>query len=219
MSIKWIKDADTGELFPVQDDFECDIPEHLKTAECNHIDYEKTTRTTIDELQSRLTAAQNEIAVIQQERELPLQSDSEICNEIVTTKHFDFNLSKIIIAIFVAAIAVVTVVFACKFVSDNDFVIDTNISVSSGSSDYEFSPIYSPGSIPIYTGEDGASLYINSNSSKSDEKQEAENEQECTEQSKDNLFIRLFLRLIPVIILILGVRISVGFLIKTVRGC
>lgn len=215
--MKWIKDVDTGELFPVKDDFEYEIPEHLKTAECNHIDYEKTTRTTIDELQSQLTAAQNEIAVIQQEREVPLSSDSESCNEIVTTKHFDFNLSKIIIAIVVAAIAVVTVVFACKFASDNDFIIDTNISVNSSSSDYEVSPIYSPGSIPIYTGDDGAALYINSNSSKSDENQESENYQQDTEQFEDNPYIRLILRLIPAIMSIFALKLAFGFFMRTVR--
>lgn len=129
MSIKWIKDADTGELFPVQDDFEYEIPEHLKTAECNHIDYEKTTRTTIDELQIQLTAAQNEIAAIQQEREVSIPSDNESCNEIVSIKHFD--LKKFLIIFIVTVAITVFAVFACKIIITivtNDININTSYS-------------------------------------------------------------------------------------------
>lgn len=209
--IKWIKDADTGELFPVPDDFDYEIPEHLKTAECNHIDYEKTTRTTIDELQSRLTAAQNEIAVMQQEKGSTSVAEvtvKEVYPETVSTKRFDFNLMKVIITIVVASIAIVTVVFAFKFASDNNFVIDTSTAKNT-ESNYELSPIYTPGSVPIYTGDDGAALYINSNSSKSDVSQESEQEsQQYTEQEKQNPLLNLILRLVIVILPLFGVRIA-----------
>lgn len=215
--IKWIKDADTGELFPVKDDFEYEIPEHLKTAECNHIDYEKTTRTTIDELQSQLTVAQNEISVMQQEKGSTAVSEvlvNEVYPETVSTKRFDFNLLKVIIAIVVAAVAVVTVVFACKFASDNDLVIASI--TENTESNYELSPIYTPGSIPIYTGDDGAALYINSNSSKSDVNQEAEQD---TDQSEDNPYISLILRLVCLIVPIFFVRIAIKFYMNIIRGC
>ena len=181
--MKWIKDADTGELFPVPDDFEYEIPEHLKTAECNHIDYEKTTRTTIDELQSQLTAAQNEIAVIQQEREVTLPSDSENCNDIVTTKRFDFDLSKIIIAIIVTATVIVFAVFAVKLILTNDININTSYSIEQQLSEYQ------------------------------------EQEHEDTEQSEDNPYISLVLRLGCVIVPIFGFRFAIKIFRGTINGC
>lgn len=177
MSINWIKDTDTGELFPVQDDFEYDIPEHLKTAECNHIDYEKTTRTTIDELQSRLTAAQNEIAVIQQEREVPLQSDSESCNEVVLNKRFD--LTNIVILIIVSAAVIVFSVFACKMILTNNIDINTSYS-----SEYQ--------------------------------EQELQEEQDA-DDTEINPYISSILRLGALIVPIFGIKIAVGFVMRTVR--
>ena len=57
MSVQWVKDVDSGELFPVVDDESFDIPEHLKYADYNEVDYDKTTKYTISELQNQLLAA------------------------------------------------------------------------------------------------------------------------------------------------------------------
>jgi len=64
MSVKWVKDVDSGELFPIVDEEEeFNIPEHLRASEHTAIDYEKTTKNTIADLQEQLTAAQNQIDI------------------------------------------------------------------------------------------------------------------------------------------------------------
>jgi len=64
MSVRWIKDVDSGELFPIVDEEEeFNIPEHLRASEHTAIDYEKTTKNIIADLQEQLTAAQEMIDV------------------------------------------------------------------------------------------------------------------------------------------------------------
>ena len=118
---KWIEDIETGELLPVKDDSEFEIPAHLEKAEFTPVDYDKTTKMTIDELQNQLTAAQNKIEEIQQEKGSTTVSEvtvKEVYPETVTRKRFDFNLPKVIITIVASSVCAVLVVFGFKFISD-----------------------------------------------------------------------------------------------------
>ena len=62
--VEWVKDVDSGEIFPVYDVREFDIPEHLKETEKSEIDYDKTRENTILQLQEELTEAQERIKLL-----------------------------------------------------------------------------------------------------------------------------------------------------------
>ena len=64
MPVEWRKDVESGELFPVFDETEFEIPAHLKEAEYNSIDYEKTRELTITQLQEQLSVAENKIKIM-----------------------------------------------------------------------------------------------------------------------------------------------------------
>lgn len=62
--VRWVKDVDSGELFPVSDESEIEIPGHLQESEYTPIDYDKTTEMTVLQLQEQLFAAQEQIKIM-----------------------------------------------------------------------------------------------------------------------------------------------------------
>lgn len=62
--VHWVKDVDSGELFPVPDESEIEIPAHLQESEYTPIDYDKTTEMTMLQLQEQLFAAQEQIKIM-----------------------------------------------------------------------------------------------------------------------------------------------------------
>lgn len=66
--VDWIRDTETGELYPVETDFTYEVPAHLETPEYTTIDYDKTREMTIEQLQNQLIAAQNHIEAIESEK-------------------------------------------------------------------------------------------------------------------------------------------------------
>lgn len=62
--VEWVKDVDSGEIFPVYNVRELDIPEHLKEVEVTEVDYDKTREKTILQLQEELTEAQERIKLM-----------------------------------------------------------------------------------------------------------------------------------------------------------
>lgn len=96
MSVQWIRDVDTGELYPVQNDFEFEAPAHLETPEYQTVDYDKTRQMTIEQLQNQLTAAQNHIEAIENEKTSDnnsVETVNDVSAEIVSESDFkkDWN--------------------------------------------------------------------------------------------------------------------------------
>ena len=94
MPTQWIKDVDTGELYPVQNDFEFETPAHLETPEFMTIDYDKTKEMTITELQNQLIAAQNHIEAIESKKTSDNNSAvtvNEVSPEIVSKSERRLN--------------------------------------------------------------------------------------------------------------------------------
>ncbi len=108
MSVVWRKHLESGELFPVLDDAEFEIPAHLQEAEYNSIDYEKTREVTIMELQEQLSAAQNQIKIITESPKaepIIIENKTEIEPEDdVVHKHRDYS------SIFLSAILVLLLI-------------------------------------------------------------------------------------------------------------
>lgn len=102
MFVKWIRDVDTGELYPIKNDFDYETPAHLETPEYMTIDYDKTKKMTIEQLQNQLIAAQNHIEAIENEKTSDnnfTATVNDVSSEIVSSlKHdksnsFDFLAS------------------------------------------------------------------------------------------------------------------------------
>lgn len=92
--IDWIRDTETGELFPVESDFNFEAPAHLEIPEYITIDYDKTKEMTITELQNQLIAAQNHIEAIESEKTSDNNSFvtvNEVSPEIVSTAEKRLN--------------------------------------------------------------------------------------------------------------------------------
>jgi len=132
MSVKWIKDVDSGELFPIVDEEEeFNIPEHLRVSEHTAIDYEKTTKNTIADLQEQLTAAQEKIDVYKKTQPVELSKDipKEIQQHSTLTdkpKHFIIGKSWILL-IVVCVLASLLGVFCVKRLSDDGYRFPTTV--------------------------------------------------------------------------------------------
>lgn len=117
--VEWVKDVESGEIFPVYNVRELDIPEHLKEVEVTEVDYDKTREKTILQLQEELTEAQERIKLM---KATPIskepQEDIIIAQKTYITSE-DVNLEKVpkqhnlnkIILIVIACIAVVVFSF------------------------------------------------------------------------------------------------------------
>ncbi len=126
MSVKWIKDVDSGELFPIVDEEEdFKIPEHLQVSEHTVVDYEETIKNTIAELQEQLSAAQYQIDVYKNTQAVEL---SEAVHEqgTLTEKPKHFAIDKSWILLIVLCIVAISVCFlGFKYFSDNGHFVSS----------------------------------------------------------------------------------------------
>lgn len=126
MSVKWIKDVDSGELFPITDEKEdFDIPEHLRVSEHTVVDYEKTAKNTISDLQEQLIAAQEQIDVYKnvQAVELSKEIHDEIQQQSTLNdkpKHFAIDKSWILI-IVLCIVGISAMILFFKISYDNGY--------------------------------------------------------------------------------------------------
>ena len=223
MSTQWIKDVDTGELYPVQNDFEFETPAHLEIPEFMTIDYDKTKEMTITELQNQLIAAQNHIEAIEAiESEKTSDNNSavtvnEVSPEIVSRSSFKDFISEhypIFILIGIFAILVISAVYAIKL--GNDGNINISYSSEQKSVDYELTIVPEIGSIPIYSSEQGTSLYLTQKEQEQPQEQQETSEEQTETDPLYNWKILLF-RFLPIVITILGFRLGIGFVMKIMR--
>ena len=218
--IKWIEDVDTGELFPVQDDFEFEVPAHLEQSEYTPVDYDKTIAMTITELQNQLFSAQEHINTFEKSpKEISSRCSDLAVSEAATNKSFNIPWRFILqlIAIFLIVLVLIgSLVIFSKFISNNDFVVDTTSSEKSEQINYEISVVPSLGSIPINSDSDGVPLYLNREKSESDNNDEIDQESEST--SPFDFIINnvsfIFFSLISILVL----KFVISFMIKSVRG-
>ncbi len=137
MSIQWVKDVDSGELFPVVDDESFDIPDHLKDADYNEVDYDKTTKYTIGELQNKLLAAQTQINEIKSDTHANIVSDplEEMPTKTVeiSKSRFDWLGSlKFVFVVICLAVVIALSLGGLKVLSDEG-IIDISVSESGDS--------------------------------------------------------------------------------------
>lgn len=218
--INWIEDVDTGELFPVQDDFEFEIPAHLEQSEYTPVDYDKTIAMTITELQDQLFSAQEHINTFENsQKETSHQRSDLAVSKADTNKsvsipwHFILQLAAVF---FIVLFLLGSLFIFAKFVSNNDFIVDTNVSKKSDQINYELSVVPSYGSIPINSGSDGVPLYLNREKSESDKNDEIDQESEST--SPFDFIINKVFIIFPVLISVVIAKFAISFMFKAVRG-
>lgn len=142
MSVHWVKDVDSGELFPVVEDDNFDIPEHLKDADYNEVDYDKTTKYTIEQLQNQLIAAQNQINENNQDTHVNVVSEhlEELPPKTaeISKSHFDWLGSlKFVFVVIGLAVVIVLSLGGLNVLSDEGII---DISVSESGDSYIISP-------------------------------------------------------------------------------
>lgn len=165
---------DSGELFPVVDDESFDIPDHLKDADYNEVDYDKTTKYTIGELQNQLLAAQNQINEIKQDTHSNVVSEplEELPTKTVEISKSHFDWSKLLkyVAVPVACVGLLVLsLCGLKILSDEgliEFRTNENVeSVSTSDSKVSISPVPVYGKIPVLTDGNGMYYYIDRDNS------------------------------------------------------
>ncbi len=115
--VEWVKDVDSGEIFPVYNVRELDIPEHLKEVETVEVDYDKTREKTILQLQEELTEAQERIKLMKATPILKEPREDIIIAQKTYITSEDVNLEKVpkqhdlkkIVYIILAVVAVLVI--------------------------------------------------------------------------------------------------------------
>ncbi len=229
MSVRWVEDVDSGELFPVVDDESFDIPDHLKDVDYNEVDYDKTTEYTIDEFQNQLLALQNQIREIKQDTHA--NAVSEHLEELppktaeISKSHFDWLGSlKFVFVVIGLAVVIALSLGGLKVLSDEgliNFRTNENIeSVSTSDSKVSISPIPVYGKIPAFTDGNGMYYYIdrdNSADSKTGTSDTDTAESDKTE-TENNPLLNLVLRLVTVIIPIFGLMLVIKFIMNAIHS-
>lgn len=229
MSVQWIKDVDSGELFPFVDDESFDIPGHLKDADYNEVDYDKTTKYTIDELQNQLIAAQNQINEIKSDTHanVVLEPLEEMPPKTVEISESRFDWSRLLkyVAVPVACVGLLVLsLCGLKVLSDEgliEFRTNENIeSVSSSDSKVSISPIPVYGKIPVFTDGNGMYYYIDRDNS-SDSKtgtSDTDTAEDDETKTENNPLLNLVLRLVTVIIPIFGLMLVIKFIMNAIHS-
>ena len=236
MPIQWIRDVDTGELYPMLCDCNYEPPAHLEIPEYQTVDYDKTRQMTIEQLQNQLIAAQNHIEAIENEQTSDnnsVETVNDVSAEIVSrsemrlnsdvnydgkSESFDFLAS----LKFVGLILLVCSLFAMGiyvFPKLKDIEINIPNVSEQQTVDYEVSPFYEIGSIPIYSSDEGVSLYLNEKDKEPHEQQETEQKQsdkEVVQNEIDYLISRLPNFIVPLITALSSVFV-VNLVIKFMR--
>ena len=228
MAVKWVKDVDSGELFPVVDDENFDIPEHLKDSDYNEVNYDRTTKYTIEQLQNQLLAAQNQIEAIRQDSDVSASSDipSEPPAEFVKRR---FDIKSIIFSWqFLIGLAMVLMlvvsIFGFKYFSDNgiiEFQTNENLqSVSETNSKVSFSPVPVYDKIPAYTDSNGIYYYIDRDSSADSNTatSDTDTSEDTESETENNPLLNFVFRLLALFIPIIGIRFSLKFMMGALRG-
>lgn len=226
MPIQWIKDVDTGELYPMLCDCNYEPPAHLETPEYQTVDYDKTRQMTIEQLQNQLIAAQNHIEAIENEKTSDnnsVETVNDVSTEVVSIPEKSSNhniVSAISLSIIFGLVIFVFGLGLKAFISENDIEINIPNVSEQQTVDYEVSPFYEIGSIPIYSSEQGISLYLNRKEQEPpQERQETEQEQE-QEQSENGLKELLssqLLKFLSIFIVIFGFKLGISFVMKVMR--
>lgn len=229
MAVKWVEDVDSGELFPVVDDESFDIPEHLKDAYYNEVNYDSTTKYTIEQLQNQLLAAQNQIEATRHDLDTSVSSDfsSEPPAE-ASKRRFDIKSIifswKFLIGLAMVFMLVVSI-FGFKYFSDKgmiEFQTNENLqSVSETNSKISFSPVPVYGKIPAYTDSNGMYYYIDYDSSADSKTATSDTDSLEADETKteNNPFLNLAFRVLALFIPIIGIRFVVKFMMGILRGC
>ena len=229
MAVNWVQDVDSGELFPVVDDENFDIPEHLKDADYNEVNYDRTTKYTIEQLQNQLLAAQNQIEAIRQDSDVSASSDipSEPPAE-VSERRFDiWGIVKygcyFLIPLALILVAVASI-FGLKYLSDNgiiEFQTNENLqSVSETNSKVSFSPVPVYDKIPAYTDSNGMYYYIDRDSSADSNTatSDTDTSEDTESETENNPLLNFVFRLLALFIPIIGIRFSLKFMMGALRG-
>lgn len=211
MPTQWIKDVDTGELYPVQNDFEFETPAHLETPEFMTIDYDKTKEMTITELQNQLIAAQNHIEAIESEKTSDNNSAvtvNEVSPEIVSSpeKTSSHNISSFIVFSVLLGLGFLLILGLKVYMAENNIEISIPNMSEQQTVDYEITPVPENDSIS------------NSEQSEPQERQETEQKQsdkEVLQNGIDYLVSRLLSMIAPLLTVLLSlfvVRFVVNFM-------
>lgn len=205
MSVQWIKDVDSGELFPVVEDDNFDIPEHLKDADYNEVDYDKTIKYTIEQLQNQLIAAQNQInennqdtyvnAVSEPLKELPIETVE------VPKSYFEWSNILKYAAVPVVCIGLLVLSLCSLKILSDEGIID--ISVSESGDSYIISP-------------DPA--FIESHSNNQSETADTTFSESDETETENNPLLNWAFRFGAVIISIFCLRLVIKFLMNTIRS-
>lgn len=195
MPIQWIRDVDTGELYPVQNDFEFEAPAHLETPEYNAVDYDKTRQMTIEQLQNQLTAAQNHIEAIENEK-TPNNNSVETVNDV-----------------------------SAEIVSRSEMRLNSDVNNEGKSESFDFLAslkfvclilfaciVFAMG-IYVFAQENGIEINIPNVS-----EQQTVAEQELEEKQSETDYKNLFIRVSSISLVILGIHRSVRFMLHTING-
>ena len=223
---EWIKDVDTGELYPVQNDFDYETPAHLEIPEYQTVDYDKTRQMTIEQLQNQLIAAQNHIEAIENEKTSDnnsIETVNDVSAEVVSIPEKSSNhniVSAISLSIIFGLVIFVFGLGLKAFISENDIEINIPNVSEQQTVDYEVSPFYEIGSIPIYSSEQGISLYLNRKEQEQpQERQETEQKQsdkEVLQNGIDYIISRLSNLIAPLIAILFSFFV-INLVIKFMR--
>lgn len=229
MSVRWVEDVDSGELFPVVDDESFDIPDHLKDVDYNEVDYDKTTEYTIDEFQNQLLALQNQIREIKQDTHA--NAVSEHLEELppktaeISKSHFDWLGSlKFVFVLIGLAVVIALSLGGLKVLSDEgliNFRTNENIeSVSTSDSKVSISPIPVYGKIPAFTDGNGMYYYIDRDNSADSkiETSDTDTAEDDETKTENNPLLNLVLRLVTVIIPIFGLMLVIKFIMNAIHS-
>lgn len=229
MSVRWVEDVDSGELFPVVDDESFDIPDHLKDVDYNEVDYDKTTEYTIDEFQNQLLALQNQIREIKQDTHANVVPEplEELPPKTVEISESRFDWSRLLkyVAVPVACVGLLVLSFCgLKVLSDEgliNFRTNENIeSVSTSDSKVSVSPVPVYGKIPAFIDGNGMYFYIdrdNSADSKT-ETSDTDTAEDDETKTENNPLLNLVLRLVTVIIPIFGLMLVIKFIMNAIHS-
>lgn len=227
MPIQWIRDVDTGELYPMLCDCNYEPPAHLETPEYQTVDYDKTRQMTIEQLQNQLIAAQNHIEAIENEKTSDnnsIETVNDVSAEVVSIPEKSSNhniVSAISLSIIFGLVIFVFGLGLKAFISENDIEINIPNVSEQQTVDYEVSPFYEIGSIPIYSSEQGISLYLNRKEQEQpQERQETEQKQSDKEvvQNEINYLISRLLSMIAPLLTVLFSVLCIRFVMKLLLG-
>lgn len=228
MAVKWIEDVDSGELFPVVEDDNFDIPEHLKDADYNEVDYDKTTRYTIEQLQNQLIAAQNKIEATRQDSNVSVPSDipceppSETFKQWFNKRNF-IKFSWYGFIAFAVVLVLGVSVLGLKYLSDNGLIeLGTNKNfqtVNETNSKVSVSPVPVYGKTPALIDGNGMYYYIDRDSSTDSKTETSDISEDDESETENNSLLNFVLRFLPILFCIFITKISVSFMMRVMRGC